>query len=184
MKPRTPQRYETLLRVRKHQEELKSVALAQERRILRDLNHQREDIEEYRLGVLQRAGTEAAERPVAGRLAAYHRFERHLRRLADDKDVEIGEQQQVCEEKRAELEEAIQRKRIVERLTEKAEKNLYEWNTRREQRFHDDLSAVHFAGALISRRKTQEAKKHESDRDHRAGHRRIPSRHHRPAGIA
>lgn len=183
MKPKSPERYSTLLRVRKRQEELKSQALAGSRRVARDLQQDKSNILKYREEVLDRAGKHAAAAVDAVQLRGFYEFERHLVRLGDAKDAKIAEHQIEVDARRVELEDGIKQRRIVERLIERLEEQEASWRVRREQRDHDELSTIHFAGALLKRRRTQEANRHEEDIGNAgAGHHRLPRGHHRSNG--
>ena len=132
MRIRRLERYATLARVRKHQEEQKAQVLAQARRVVRGLEEQRRELEAYRERVLERAADQASG-PVEAQMRALYLFERHLGRLADEKDVEIDAGVSDAEERRSEFEEAVKQRRIIERLIEKTGEGLPEKFRRRLQ---------------------------------------------------
>lgn len=152
MRIRRPERYATLARVRKHQEEQKAHALAQARRAVRGLEEQRHELEAYQERVLERAADHASE-PVAGRMRALYMFERHLGRLVDEKDLEIEAGIRDAEDRRRDFDEAVKQRRIIERLIEKAREGLQERFRRREQRHHDEIATIQFAGDSLRRQR-------------------------------
>ncbi|MCH8204157.1 MAG: flagellar FliJ family protein [Candidatus Hydrogenedentes bacterium] len=175
MKVRRPERYATLARVRRHQEEQRAQVLARARRVVSGLEDQRGELESYRQRILEEAGRQASE-PVAVRLRALYVFERHLGRLADDKDVEIEAGRHDADARRGEFEEAVKRRRIVERLIEKAEEDVHHRIRRREQRHHDEIAAIQFARESLRQRRENEADRYAEDPWNRGpGHRLFSS---------
>lgn len=144
MKTTRAHRYATLLRVRKHQEDLKVQVFAKAQRRVRDLQTEREELLAYQQRVLEEAGRQAAE-PVADRLEALYRFDRHLGKLTDEKDASIVAQQREVDERHRELGEAIKQRRIIERLIELAEQKAKEEFKRQEQRRQDEFASIRFA---------------------------------------
>ena len=171
MKVRRPERYATLARVRRHQEEQRAQALARARRVVSGLEDQRRELEAYQKRILEEAGRQASD-PVAADLRALYVFERHLVRLADDMDVEIEARRHDAEGRRGEFEEAVKRRRIVERLIEKAEEDVHDRIRRREQRQQDEIAAIQFARESLRRRRESETDRYAEDPWNRgAGHR-------------
>ncbi len=162
MKVRRPERYETLARVRKRQEEQRAQVLAQARRVVSSLEEERRELETYQKRMLEEAGRQASE-PVAGRLRALYLFERHLCRLADEKEVEIEARRHDAEERRGEFDEAVTRRRIIERLIEKAEEDIRHSVRRRTQRQHDEIASIQFARESLRQRRENEADRHAQD---------------------
>lgn len=171
MKARRPERYATLARVRKHQEEQQAKALAEARRVVSGLVEERHELEAYQRRILEEAGRQASE-PVAGRMRALYLFERHLVKLADEKDVEIEAGRHDAEARRGEFEEAVKRRRIVERLIERAEEDVQDRIRRRTQRQHDEFATIQFARESLRQRRENEADRHDEDPwNRRPGHR-------------
>ena len=152
MKGRRPERYATLARVRKHQEEQKALALAQARRTVRDLVEQCRELESHQRRILDEAARQAAE-PKASRMQAVYEFERHLSWLTEKKEAEIEEKRRDAEEQRQAFEEAFKKRRIIERLIEKAEEDVRERFKYLTQRSHDEFASIHFARESLSQRK-------------------------------
>ena len=177
-----PERYATLARVRKHQEEQRAQALAQARRVVSGLEEQRRELEAYQKRILEEAGRQASE-PVAGRMRALYLFERHLGRLGDEKGIEIEAGRHDAEERRGEFEEAVKQRRIVERLIEKAEEDVQDRIRRRTQRHHDEIAAIQFARESLKQRRENEADRHAKDPwNRRPGRRLFSSGAHRSYG--
>jgi len=72
-----------------------------------------------RQSVFGEAGQRARDRFDAREVRAYYQYERHLARLIDEADSEIRRLRRVAEERRLELEEAMKRRRMVEKLCER-----------------------------------------------------------------
>lgn len=150
MRMRRPERYATLARIRKRQEEQKAQALAQARRVVQGLEEQRHELDAYQERVRERAADHASE-PVAGKMRTLYLFERHLGWLADKKDLEIEAGVRDAEDRRREFDEAVKQRRTIERLIEKAQEGLREESRRREQRHHDEIASIQFARDSVRR---------------------------------
>jgi len=93
------------------------------------------EIVEMQVRMLEQAGTTATNRFDASEVHRYFIYERHLARMAAEKDAQIIQFRKVEEERRAELEEAMKKKRIVERLKERHRDAL-------QQSFHKEDQAL------------------------------------------
>lgn len=138
-------RYEVLLRVRKRQEDLKAQALVIARNEHAALRRQRRELDERRRSLLKEADIPRGARVEPSRVGAIYQYERHLGRRADAKDAEIAMHARVVESARAELETAMGRKRMMEKLIERTQKAERAEATRREQRWHDESAVIRFA---------------------------------------
>ncbi|MBI4557747.1 MAG: hypothetical protein HY706_09195 [Candidatus Hydrogenedentes bacterium] len=114
-------RLETLLRVRHLMEERKATALAGVRRQVRAAEVQRADIIREQMRMLDEAGQLTHEEFDAADVRRYYQYERYLARQAVEKDALLMELRGKEVAQRAELEEAMKRKRIIERLKERHE---------------------------------------------------------------
>ena len=114
-----PFAYGTLLRVRERQEELKAGALSATRRQLRQAEFQHADLVRQQMFMLTEAGRRTQYTFDAGDVRRYYQFERYLARLVVEKHAQIGEIRRAESVQRAELEEAMKKRRIVERLKER-----------------------------------------------------------------
>jgi flagellar FliJ protein len=112
-------RYETLLRVRQRQEELKAMALGEVRREIQVTEKQREEILNQQRRMLEEAKERAQGDFRADDIRGYYQYERHLARLAVRKDARLVELRALEEERRRDLEEALKARRMVEKLSER-----------------------------------------------------------------
>lgn len=112
-------RYTTLLRVRQRQEELKSFALAEVRREIRNLEAQRNEIVAQQRETLAEAGRRMAAQLHADEIQTYYQYERHLARQAVELDARIVELRKLEDQRRFELEEALKSRKMVEKLSER-----------------------------------------------------------------
>lgn len=112
--------YETLLRVRKRQEELRAQELALAVMDYQHARRERADIASEHRRALDHARLLLQDKQINARdLRRYHQYERHLSRVGDDKDAEIQALHEVMEERREVLAEAMKKRKIFERLKEK-----------------------------------------------------------------
>jgi len=133
--------FEILIRVRKRQEQLRAQALASTRREIGAHERQRDALHREQTRMFAEAGRESQTSLSAHRMQGYFLFERHLAREAVEQDAAIRELRNVEAERRAELEEAMKRKRIVERLYERElERRLDEILTA-EQKNADEIAS-------------------------------------------
>ena len=149
MARKQPFQYNTLLRVRKTQENLRAQALAQVRRQRRSAEHQRDDLARQQREMLQEANALVARRFDSRDVRRYYLHERYLARLADEKDSAIRELTAREQERLAELEAAIKDRRLIERLKEKRTK-AFEAEMRKEAQAFSDEAATN--QAAMSRR--------------------------------
>jgi flagellar FliJ protein len=140
-----PFQYETLLRIRKRQEDLRAMALAVARRDLHAARQQRAEITQEQQWILDAAGAAARERFDPSEVRRYYQYERHLARLRDAKDAEIQELTSVVELKRSELEEATRQKRVVEKLKERRTAAYIKYLRKVEQRALDEAATNYAA---------------------------------------
>ena len=113
-------KYETLLRVRKRQEDLRAQELAmavmeqqRARRARADITAEHRRAIEHARRLLEDARINARD------MRRYYQYERHLSRLGDAKDAEILALGDVVDERREILAEAMKKRKIFERLREK-----------------------------------------------------------------
>ena len=139
------QKYAMLLRVRERQERLKAQSLAAARRDVGRAVAQRDALAEEQERVLGEAGEAARHRVDAAKVQAFIHYERHIARLAVDKDAEIHSLKSVAETRRGELEDAMKRRKVVERLNERARLAYRDYVLREEQKLLDETGSVHAA---------------------------------------
>jgi flagellar export protein FliJ len=138
-------RYETLLRIRKRQEDLRAAALAVARRNVHNAEEQRARLSEEQRVTLERAKDLARDEFDASDVRRYYQYERHLAQLAVAKDAEIRSLTVVAESRRAELEDATKRKRIVEKLKEHQNAAYEKHVLKQEQRLTDEVATNYAA---------------------------------------
>jgi flagellar export protein FliJ len=112
-------RYETLLRVRQRQEELKAMAFAEVKREIQIAEMQREEILNQQRQMLEEAKSRVGGAFRVDDVRGYYQYERHLARLAVEKDARIVELKDVAEKRRQELEEALKARRMIEKISER-----------------------------------------------------------------
>lgn len=143
--PKPWKKYDVLLRVRERQELLRAQALASARRDASRAEAQREALNEEQRRVLREAGEASRNRVDATKVQSLIHYERHIARLAVDKDAEIRALQEVAEKRRGELEDAMKRRKIVERLSERARLAYHGHVKREEQKLLDETASVRAA---------------------------------------
>ena len=131
-----------LLRVRERQERLKAQALAESRRDIQRVEAQRDRLNDEQRRILVEAGIAAADEVDAPKVQSLFHYERHLSHLSVEKDSEIHALRKVEENKRVELEEALKRRKIVERLTERVREEYIRHVRKEEQKLLDETAAV------------------------------------------
>ena len=124
MPVRKPGHYGALLRVRKHQEEMRAMTLAHTRREIARARSEREEIADRQREALARISDLARDRFDAADVRRYFQYERYLARRAVEKDAEIQGLEARASEEREVLEEAMKRRKITEKLEEQV-RNTY-----------------------------------------------------------
>ena len=146
--PRRPAQFDTLLRIRQVQQDLRAQDFASAQRQVDTAQQQRESIRLERLGLLEEAGHRARDRFDAREIRAFYQHERHLARLIDDADSNILRLKAAAEERRVELEEAMQRRKMVEKLRERKMKEYVAAVRKDEQKLSDEKAT---GAAAVSR---------------------------------
>lgn len=142
--------YDTLLRVRQRQEDLRAQALAVARREVIDAQTQRDELAQQQQRMLAEAGERLRARLDASDVRRFYQHERHLARLGDEKDIEIHELETIAEERRQELEAASKRRRIVERLQERKQAAYRKYINKLEQQQTDETAAAYAARNIVA----------------------------------
>lgn len=140
-------KFDPILRVRQRQERLKAQALADTRRAIRREEGRREEILRDQKRMIQEAGNQAQRAFDPAAVHAYFQYERHLARLAVEKDAAVRALRAVETERRRELEDAVKRRRVIERLRERALQAYARAVRKHEQFFHDEVAAGRAARA-------------------------------------
>jgi flagellar export protein FliJ len=112
-------RLATVLRVRKRQEDMRAQALAETQSVIQKAQHQRDELTALQRMMLTDADSLTREAFDAADVRRYFQYERHLARRVVDTDAQLAELKGVAEDRRAELEEASQKKKAIERLEDR-----------------------------------------------------------------
>ena len=140
-----PHRFDTLLRVRKRQEEIQAQALATAKRNVQAAQDQRSKLAQERINTFQKAGEVVHPQFDASEVRTYYQYARHLAYLGDLKDMEIRELATKAEERRKELEIAMKARRIVEKLMERKMTVLKKELAKQEQQAIDEVATNYAA---------------------------------------
>lgn len=146
--PRRPAHLDMLLRVRQVQQDLRAHAFAGVQREIAAARHQRNQIERERKGLLDDAAKRTREHFDPRQMRSFYQYERHLARLIDDADSEIRRLCSVAEERRAELEEAMKNRRMIEKLRQRKINAFLTELQKDEQKLSDEKAT---AGAAVER---------------------------------
>ncbi|MBI5095109.1 MAG: flagellar FliJ family protein [Candidatus Hydrogenedentes bacterium] len=133
-------RFDTLVRVRRLQENLRAQALASVRRDIRLATNERDELETQQRSMLEEAGRKSEHTFTAGEVRRFYQYERHLARLAVEKDAAIAQLRRNENVKLGELNEATIRKRTVERLSERAAEVYAAWVRKEAQAVTDETA--------------------------------------------
>ncbi len=117
------------------------MALAQMRRAVRVAEQQRNEITEQQVLALTTASELSREEFDASEIRRYFSYERHLSRLAVEKDSQLAHLRTQEQGRQAELEDAVKSRRILERLKERKDK-AYQFALGKEEQKRLDEAAV------------------------------------------
>lgn len=133
----------TLVRVRRRQEDLKAQAFARAQRDVQNAVEQRAGLEVYQRRMLDRAGElMQGEEVDASALRLVYQYERHLGRLVVERDAQIRQLEKVADSKRGDLESALKNRRMVERLETHAVERYRRFRSILEQKQHDEIAGA------------------------------------------
>lgn len=138
-------RYDTILRVRQRQEELRAAALAEVRREIRVLEEQRDEIVRQQRAMIEQAQAAMRQECRASDVQGYYGYERFLARLAVEKDARLAELRRIEAQRRDELEAAYKSRRIMEKLSEKERDAFLAAAGKKEQAVLDETAVNHAA---------------------------------------
>lgn len=151
-----PGHYETLVRVRKRQEEIKVITLAATRRDISNAEAERAGIAARQREALEQASEIAKSEFDASDVRRYYQYERYLARLAVRKDADIRGLQRKAEGQRRELLEATKKRRISEKLEERTAEAYHDHVLKQAQKQIDEVATNR---AAMSQRETQERRR-------------------------
>lgn len=150
--PKRPVQFDTLLRIRQVQQTLRAHDLATARREIAAAERQRADLVQERLSLFDEAGRRARDRFDAREIRAYYQYERYLSRRIDDQDSELRRLEGIAAERRIALEEAMKRRRMVDKLRER-KMDVYMHEVRKdEQKLSDEKATGSAAVARAQQR--------------------------------
>lgn len=133
---------ETLLRIRRRQEELKAQAHANAQREVHRAEGERAMIVEEQRRILQDLSQATSDTPDVHKALRFRHHERYLARLSVEKDAAVTELREAAEGRREDLEGAMKHRKIVERLVERREDLLRHDQRKKEQKVTDDVAAT------------------------------------------
>lgn len=139
---RHPENYAMLLRVRQRQEDVQARDVARAERNVSAAVAERDQIEALQKATMVKADDIAKTEVDTSKVDGYLQYERHLARLCVEQDAKIRSFRGVVEEFRVELGEAIKKRRIVERLIERAEAAQRKRAQKLEQQISDELASM------------------------------------------
>jgi len=141
--------YDTLLRVRERQEDLRMQALAEARRAVNVAQRRRDELHQEQMRVLDETGARLRAEFDAVDIRRYYQHERYIARLGDETDALIRQLEGEAEKRRAELEEAAKRRKIVEKLQEHARLATRKAQLKDEQHQMDEVATTYAALGLL-----------------------------------
>ncbi|MDQ1258021.1 MAG: Flagellar FliJ protein [Candidatus Hydrogenedentes bacterium] len=140
-----PFQYDTLLRIRRRQEDLRAQALATTQRDIRAAEAQRDELNEQRRRTLDRAGEAVKTKFNAGDVRRYYQYERYLAHLASETDAKIAQLRREADKRRAELDSAMKRRRVIEKLKERREEAFQTEMNKDQQKMIDEAATIRAA---------------------------------------
>ena len=135
-------RFKTLLRVRRRQEDRKAQELSSVHRQIRAAESERGNMERQQIAMLEQAAKLTRQEFDATDIQRYYQYERHLSRLVAEKDAEISELKDEEGEKRLELQEAMKQRRMAERLDERREEAFDDIVRKNSQKLSDEIAVT------------------------------------------
>lgn len=147
MAPKAEARYDTLMRVRQRQEEMKAAALAEILRAIQVTEQQRDEIARQQRQIIEQARQATQREFRAASVEDFYRYERHLARLAVEKDARIVELRAAELVRRKELETAYKSRRMVEKLNDREQAAYSAHVNKKEQAALDETATNHAAMA-------------------------------------
>ena len=140
MPTKPPAHFDTLLRVRKRQEDMLARVFADAQRAVQQAERELADLQAAQRELFDEAGRRAVKHFEAREVRLYYQYERHVALLADRKSAQILELRAIAEVKRGELEEALKRRRMMEKLIEKKWQGYGAELRKEEQAFADEVA--------------------------------------------
>ncbi|HOZ47408.1 MAG TPA: flagellar FliJ family protein [Candidatus Hydrogenedentes bacterium] len=148
-----PFRYDTLLRIRKRQEDRCAQSLAEAHRSLGAAERRREAMRMERRRALDKAGEAAVDRFDASDIRRYYQHERHLTHMVTKTDADIVNLKETVRRRRMDLDEAMTRRRALERLRERRQAAYWKEVAKEWQKASDELATNRSAMEGITERR-------------------------------
>lgn len=142
MRLKRPTQYDTLLRVRKHEEDAKIQSLVEARNKAKRALQERDGFLDDRRHALVRAGEAAEHRFGAADVHRYYQYERHLATLVDQRDATRKEWESIAEERRLELIAAARARQVVEKVKARKMEAYREMLQKEEQDALDEIASI------------------------------------------
>lgn len=134
-------RLETVLRVRKRQEDLRAMALAETQAGIGKAQRRREELTAMQRSALTEASARTRAAFDAADIRRFFQYERHLARNVVETDARLAELHGIADNRRVELEEASRKKRAIERLRDRHAQTVAEAYRYWEQRVSDEVAS-------------------------------------------
>lgn len=134
-------RLETVLRVRKRQEDLRAMALAETQAGIGKAQRRRNELTAMQRSALTDASARTQEAFDAADVRRFFQYERHLARNVVETDARLAQMQDIADNRRVELEEASRKKRAIERLRDRHAQTVDEAYRYWEQRVSDEVAS-------------------------------------------
>lgn len=141
MRLKRPSQYDTLLRVRKHEEDIKNQSLVEARNMAKRALQERDGFLEDRRHALARASEVAEQQFDAADVRRYYQYERHLATMVDQRDATIKEWEGIAEERRVELIAAARARQVVEKVRDRKMEAYREMLSKEEQDALDESAS-------------------------------------------
>lgn len=139
---RHPENYAMLARVRKQQEDVRARDVARGDRNVRAAMAEGSQLAAMQKAIMIKADNLAETEVDTSKVDGYLQYERHLARLSVEQDAKIRTLRGVVNDLRAELTEAVKKRRIIDRLIERADEALLKRTLKSEQQIMDELASI------------------------------------------
>ncbi|GJM27139.1 MAG: hypothetical protein DHS20C16_35540 [Phycisphaerae bacterium] len=143
-------RLASVLRIRERQEELRAQALAETQTVIQKTEHRRTELVTLQRTMLSDADALMRAEFDAADVRRYFQYERHLSRCVVDTDAQLAQLTGVASDRRVELEAAILKKKVIERLQVRHRAAVADDDRYWEQRTNDEIAS---GRAYVARRK-------------------------------
>ena len=147
--------FDTLVRIRKRQEDIRARALALARREVQRAELELAELEARQRETLEEAGERVKKRFDAVEVRLYYQYERYLARLADEISAQLIDLRAQEQKRCAELEDAMKQRRITEKLLDRKRRIYFDEVRKEDQAFADETAANYAAIARAALRRAK-----------------------------